>query len=166
MSVITGTPWDLALNQRAYRAPIVDAPIGTGSAGTGPIAAGSPSAASRPAAATVADAASPTGQLSARAAYQQSLYQRASIVDIRTGDERARTGHLREVPQIVEIDPAELIVWLVQHDSDPPVILLSQDGAEAAAVSTALAEVDLADVAHIYGGFLAWQQAGLPVRRP
>lgn len=131
MAVITGTPWDLALNQRAHRAPVIEP--------TGP----------------------ETGPLSARAAFQQVLYQRARIVDIRTTQERDHTGHLDDVPDVVEIDVTELIVWLVQHDSAVPVILLSQDGAEAAAISSALAEVDLADVAHVHGGFVAWERSGL-----
>ncbi len=155
MAITTGTPWDLALNQRVHRAPAgvrsaapprsltvppgTDAPPGTGEA-------------------------LGAGALSARAAYQQALYRRARIVDIRTEAERDRWGSVHDVPGVAEIDRAALVEWLVEHRSGAPVVLLSQEGAEAAAVSSALAEVGLPPVVPVDGGFLAWSRAGLPVR--
>ncbi|HLS25579.1 MAG TPA: rhodanese-like domain-containing protein [Beutenbergiaceae bacterium] len=156
MTVITGTPWDLALNQSAHRAPNnVTAPVNSSRSRT---SSGAPAIIPR------GRDRSTVSPLSPRAAYQQALHRRARIVDIRTAAERDRYGLVHALPEVAEISQPELVAWLVEHASNIPVALLSQDGAEAAAISRALIDVGLPSALPIQGGFLAWEQAGLPVR--
>lgn len=166
MAVVTGTPWDLALDQSAHpawtRTPAVASsgsraptalracpprllPARTGPARGGPAAP---------------DAITP------RAAYQDALHGRATLVDIRPGWLRARDGHLTGsagsgvTPEVVQIEAHLLITWLARHRGGG-AILVSADGVEAAALAQALGEVDLARPAFLDGGFEEWHAAGL-----
>ena len=160
MAVVTGTPWDLALDQRAHRAtPAHPAarPVAT--------ATSFPGAAVPPVSTATAAATSSAGSstLSARAAYQHALYGRTVLVDLRTADVRRVEGDLDPALTPVPVPPRDLITWLVQRGSDRDIVLVSEDGAEAAAVAEALAEVSLAQLGHVTGGFAAWRDAGLPI---
>ena len=78
-------------------------------------------------------------ELTARAAFQEALHGRASILDLRTGSERAREGEL----------PA----------------YLSTGGVEGHRRLIALAGRDGLDLGlpQIVGGFAGWRAAGMPV---
>lgn len=157
MAVVTGTPWDLALDQRSYSSPAASA------ASPVPTTATSLSHVVVPAATSPAPITSTaTRNLSARAAYQHALYGRAVLVDLRAEDVRRADGDLDPALSPVPVLPRELITWLVQRGSDRDIALISDDGAEAAAVASALAEVSLAQLGHVTGGFAAWRDAGLP----
>lgn len=125
MAVVTGTPWDLALDQSA--------------------------------------GGDRTEAISARSAYQDSLYERAILVDIRPNLVRRRDGELPAHLDAAVVEARELITWLVEH-SGRRVILVSDDGVEAAGIASALSEVRLASPGHLTGGFGAWLAAGLPTR--
>ena len=81
------------------------------------------------------------GELTARAAFQEALHGRASILDLRSGSERAVEG---ELPAYLSSGGAEghrRLIALVGHDG----------------LSLGLPAIS--------GGFAAWRQAGMPVAR-
>lgn len=77
--------------------------------------------------------------LTARAAFQEALHGRASILDLRTGSERAREG--------------ELPAYLSSGAEDGHRRLIALVGADGLTL----------DLPTIDGGFAAWRDAGMPV---
>ncbi|UFU05302.1 rhodanese-like domain-containing protein [Ruania halotolerans] len=101
--------------------------------------------------------------LSVRATYQEVLYERAVLVDLREDSERRR-GVVHPDLAAVPVRPQELVTWLVNDPPARPVVLLSEDGDLARHASETLAELGLARPRYAVGGFRAWLQAGLPAR--
>lgn len=144
MAVTTGTPWDLALDQSAHRATPSSPPT--------PV----------PALTAGSRARHAVQAISPRAAFQDILYHRATVVDIR-GEPAWNSGEdTAGVPDAAVVAPHTLITWLVQRTDSRPVILLSDDGVQAAHIAQGLADVALAFPAFLDGGFAAWRAAGLP----
>ncbi|SED80348.1 rhodanese-like domain-containing protein [Ruania alba] len=101
--------------------------------------------------------------LSVRATYQQALYERALLVDLRAEQTR-RDGAVHPDLAAVTVSPQELVSWLVNNPDTRPVVLLSEDGEQAREAAETLGELGLAQVSYAVGGFHAWLQAGLPAR--
>lgn len=119
MAVITGTAWDLVLNDTSLT----------------PVRAA----------------------LSPRAAYQDALYGRAVVVDLRSARLRARDGDLPDEISSAVVDRLELGLWL-RESLASRVLLLDADGARAGR----LARGSEPRVTSVDGGFAAWVAAGLP----
>lgn len=100
--------------------------------------------------------------MSPRALYQELLYDRARVLDLRTGAERA-AGVLHPDLPLDVLDSAELVAHLVNAPALVPVVLLSEDGEAAAAAARQLRALGLAEVGYAVGGYRAWAAAGLPV---
>ena len=92
------------------------------------------------------------GRVSARAAYQDVLYGRAVLVDIRPAAQRAAEGEVA-----ASLGPVS------QLGSEAQVILLCQDGRASSLAVEALARSGVRRAAGVAGGFVAWRAAGLPV---
>jgi rhodanese-related sulfurtransferase len=119
----------------------------------------------------LADARTRLARISARAAYQEVLYGRAVLVDIRPAAQRAREGevapHLR--PLVVERNVLE---WRFDPRSDARlpvaghgmrVIVLCQEGYTSSLAADSLARLGVERATDVVGGFRAWREAGLPV---
>ena len=100
--------------------------------------------------------------MSPRALYQELLYDRARVLDLRSDTERA-AGALHPDLPVEVVSPAGLVAHLVNSTALVPIVLLSEDGAAAATAARELAELGLARVVHAVGGYRAWAEAGLPV---
>lgn len=122
----------------------------------------------------LADARTRLDRVSARAAFQEVLYGRAVLVDIRPAAQRAAEGevaeHLR--PLVVERNVLE---WrfdprhearLPQAGFEARVIVLCQEGYTSSLAADALVRLGVARATDVVGGFAAWQAAGLPVAPP
>lgn len=121
----------------------------------------------------VSDARTRLDRVSARAAYQEVLYGRALLVDIRPTAQRAREGEVAAhlSPLVVERNVLE---WrfdprhearLPQAGSDARVIVLCQEGYTSSLAADALVRVGVSRATDVVGGFAAWRSAGLPVGR-
>lgn len=98
-----------------------------------------------------------TTQVSARAAYQDLLWQRAVLIDLRDPQERARFG-------AVHTDLGALDAGALSGaTSGRRVIVMCQDGVRTPLMVDQLRRAGMLDVAHLIGGFAAWVAAGLPV---
>lgn len=110
-------------------------------------------------------------RVSARAAYQDVLYRRAVLVDVRPAAQRVAEGEVSAslAPVVVERDvlsrsfDPRLGAWLPQPGSEARVILLCQDGRASSLVVEVLARSGVRGAADVAGGFAAWRAAGLPV---
>ena len=119
----------------------------------------------------LADSRSRLLRVSARAAYQEVLYGRAVLVDIRPAAQRAVEGevavHLG--PLVVERNVLE---WRFDPRSaarrpeagfDTRVIVLCQEGYTSSLAADALLRLGIRRATDVVGGFRAWREAGLPV---
>ena len=117
------------------------------------------------------DARSRLARVSPRAAYQEALYRRAILVDIRPAAQRAVegevAGHL--APLVVERNVLE---WRFdpRADSRLPVagfetrvIVLCQEGYTSSLAADSLLRLGIRPATDVMGGFRAWREAGLPV---
>lgn len=100
--------------------------------------------------------------MSPRALYQELLYDRARVLDLRTDAERS-AGVLHPDLPLEVVHPAELVAYLVNTPELRSVVLLSQDGTAAADSADQLRALGLAEVGYAVGGYRAWAEAGLPV---
>ncbi len=118
----------------------------------------------------LADARSRLSRVSARAAYQEALYGRAVIVDIRPAAQRAAEGEIAGhlAPLIVERNVLE---WRFdpRHEARLPVagfetrvIVLCQEGFTSSLAADALLRLGIRRATDVVGGFRAWREAGLP----
>jgi len=91
----------------------------------------------------------------------------ALLVDIRSDSDRERDGI---VPGSLHI-PRTVLEWRLAPDSqwrNPHVsperrlVLLCDHGSSSILAAATLAQLGLADVGDVIGGFAAWQDAGLP----
>ena len=116
------------------------------------------------------DSRSRLERVSARAAYQEALFGRATLVDIRPQAQREREGevHPELGPVVIERNVLE---WRLdpRHPSSLPiadlglrVILLSQEGYTSSLAADVLLRLGLHRSTDIIGGFSAWRSAGLP----
>jgi hypothetical protein len=94
--------------------------------------------------------------LSPRAAYQEALYGRAVVVDLRSARRRARDGDLPAEITSAVVDRLELGRWL-RESLASRVLLLDDDGARAGG----LAGGSDPRVTSVDGGFAGWVAAGL-----
>jgi rhodanese-related sulfurtransferase len=95
----------------------------------------------------------------------------AVIVDIRSSDVRARDG---VVPGSVHV-PRTVLEWRLDPHSQwrteyvdagtADVILLCDHGYSSSLAAAALADLGLASVGDVIGGFEAWRRNGLPTTR-
>jgi rhodanese-related sulfurtransferase len=116
------------------------------------------------------DSRSRLERVSARAAYQEVLYGRATLVDIRPQGQREREGEVRPdlAPVVIERNVLE---WRLdpRHPSSLPiadldlrVILICQEGYTSSLAADVLLRLGIHRCTDIIGGFAAWQGAGLP----
>lgn len=92
-------------------------------------------------------------RLSPRAAFQELLFERALLVDLRPRAQRATEG---EIAPTLRRGP---IVTPGRR-----LILLCQDGQASSRAADALVRLGLHHTTDVVGGFAAWRSLGLPVR--
>ena len=118
----------------------------------------------------LADARSRLRRISARAAYQEVLYRRAVLVDIRPAAQRAVEGEVAAhlAPLVVErnvlewrFDPRSSAA-LPEAGYDRRVIVLCQEGYTSSLAADALVRLGVHAATDVVGGFRAWREAGLP----
>lgn len=116
------------------------------------------------------DARSRLDRVSPRAAYQEVLYGRALLVDIRPAAQRAVQGHVADhlSPLVVERNVLE---WRFDPRADSRlavagfetrVIVLCQEGYTSSLAADALLRLGVRRATDVVGGFRAWREAGLP----
>lgn len=93
-------------------------------------------------------------RLSPRAAFQEVLWQRAALFDIREPALRATEGALS--PSLAQLS-------LDRTVTGQRVIVLCQDGSHSPAIAASLARHGFRQVADVIGGFAAWRSLGLPI---
>jgi rhodanese-related sulfurtransferase len=110
--------------------------------------------------------------VSARAAYQEVLFGRAVLVDIRPQRQREQQGdvHPNLTPVVIERKDLE---WRLdpRHPSHLPiadlglrVILICQEGDTSSLAADVLLQLGIHRSTNVTGGFAAWRSAGLPRR--
>jgi rhodanese-related sulfurtransferase len=118
----------------------------------------------------LADSRSRLERVSARAAYQEVLYARATLVDIRPQGQREQHGEVHPdlAPVVIERNVLE---WRLdpQHPSSLPiadlslrVILICQEGYTSSLAADVLLRLGIHRSTDVIGGFAAWRAAGLP----
>ena len=118
------------------------------------------------------DSRSRLARVSARAAYQEVLFGRATLVDIRPQGQREQKGEVHPdlVPVVIERNVLE---WRLdpRHPSSLPiadlglrVILVCQEGFTSSLAADVLLRLGIHRCTDIVGGFAAWRCAGLPCR--
>jgi rhodanese-related sulfurtransferase len=116
------------------------------------------------------DSRSRLARVSARAAYQEVLFGRAVLVDIRPQAQREREGEVHQDlgPVVIERNVLE---WrldprhpsrLAVADFELRVILICQEGYTSSLAADALLRLGMHRCTDIIGGFAAWRAAGLP----
>jgi rhodanese-related sulfurtransferase len=116
------------------------------------------------------DSRSRLERVTARAAYQEVLYGRATLVDIRPTAQREQEGEVDPelAPVVIERNVLE---WRLdpRHPASLPiadlglrVILLCQEGCTSSLAADILLRLGIHRSTDIIGGFAAWRAAGLP----
>lgn len=122
----------------------------------------------------LADARTRLARVSARAAFQEVLYRRAHLVDIRPAAQRDTEGEVAEHlgPLVVErnvlewrFDPRQA-ARLPEAGFEARVIVLCQEGYTSSLAADALVRLGVRRATDVIGGFAAWRAAGLPVSAP
>jgi rhodanese-related sulfurtransferase len=109
-------------------------------------------------------------RVTARAAYQEVLFGRAVLVDIRPQAQREQEGEVHPdlFPLVIERNVLE---WRLdpRHGSSLPiadlglrVILICQEGYTSSLAADVLLRLGIHRSTDIIGGFAAWRSAGLP----
>ena len=113
-----------------------------------------------------------SARVSARAAYQEVLYGRAVLVDIRPQAQRDHQGEVHPdlSPVVIEHD----VLALRLDPSDPwslpiadlglRVIVICQEGYASSVAAEALRRLGVHRATDVVGGVAAWRDAGLPHR--
>lgn len=98
------------------------------------------------------------------AAFQDAIYDRSVLVDLRTGFTRTYQGAFASDLAVVAIDPASPSGYadLVNLAATTPLVLVTSDGSHALRLSEHLHSLGLPEVSALRGGFGAWQAFGLP----
>jgi rhodanese-related sulfurtransferase len=118
----------------------------------------------------LSDVGSRLARISPRAAYQEVLYGRGVLVDIRPAAQRSMEGEVAEhlAPLVVERNVLE---WRFdpRHEARHPfagfdsrVIVLCQEGFTSSLAADALRRLGVRRATDVVGGFAAWREAGLP----
>jgi rhodanese-related sulfurtransferase len=118
------------------------------------------------------DSRSRLERVSARAAYQEVLFGRATLVDIRPQRQREQEGEVHPdlAPVVIERNVLE---WRLdpRHPSSLPIadlglraILVCQEGYTSSLAADVLLRLGIHRSTDIIGGFAAWRGAGLPCR--
>jgi rhodanese-related sulfurtransferase len=118
------------------------------------------------------DSRSRIERVSARAAYQEVLFGRATLVDIRPQAQREREGEVHRdlAPVVIERNVLE---WRLdpRHPSSLPiadlglrVILICQEGYTSSLAADVLLRLGVHRSTDVIGGFAAWRGSGLPCR--
>jgi rhodanese-related sulfurtransferase len=116
------------------------------------------------------DARSRLERITARAAYQEVLYARATLVDIRPLGQREQEGEVHPdlAPVVIErnvlewrLDPRHP-ASLPVADLDLRVILICQEGFTSSLAADVLLRLGIHRATDIIGGFASWLGAGLP----
>lgn len=95
-----------------------------------------------------------TDHVSTRAAYQDALYGRATLVD-------ARPRHTRQDGEMgAQLEPCD--VTSIDQFSGP-IIVVGRTCAEGEVVAAALVRKGIGSVSVLTGGFIAWASEGFPV---
>ncbi|MBK7722609.1 MAG: hypothetical protein IPI32_10430 [Austwickia sp.] len=103
-------------------------------------------------------------------AFQDALYGRSVLVDVRGLAERLRTGQVDpqlfgEMIELGEVpDPLTAAYQATLDHPGVPAHVLADDDSTARRIVTRLAWLGV-PATHVVGGFPAWEAAGLPVRR-
>lgn len=120
----------------------------------------------------LADARSRLLRLSPRAAYQEVLWRRAVLVDIRPAAQRAAEGAPAEALGTMTIE-RNVLEWRLDPRSDARlpiaapdlhVIVLCQEGYASSLAADSLVSLGVRYATDVIGGFAAWRSLGLPVR--
>ena len=109
-------------------------------------------------------------RVTARAAYQEVLFGRAVLVDIRPQEQREQDGEVHPdlFPVVIERNVLE---WRLdpRHRSSLPiadlelrVILICQEGYTSSLAADMLLRLGVHRSTDVIGGFAAWREAGLP----
>ncbi len=85
-----------------------------------------------------------------------------AIVDVR-GHVEWEAGHLPGVPNI---PVGYLAARLDELPTDRPLVVHCQGGSRSAIAASLLQARGLTNVVNLVGGYVAWEQAGLPIERP
>jgi rhodanese-related sulfurtransferase len=121
----------------------------------------------------LADARSRLVRVSARAAYQEALYRRAVLVDIRPAAQRAAEGEIAAQLEPLTVE-RNVLEWrfdprhefrLPQAGYDTRVLVLCQEGYTSSLAADALVRLGVRRATDVIGGFRAWREAGLPTTR-
>lgn len=121
--------------------------------------------------AQLADARSRLRRISARAAYQEVLWGRSVLVDIRPAGQRAAEGEVSAslTPLVVErnvlewrFDPRQT-ASLPIAGFDLRIVVLCQEGYTSSLAADALQRLGMHHATDVVGGFAAWRDAGLPL---
>lgn len=116
------------------------------------------------------DSRSRLARVTARAAYQEVLFGRAVLVDIRPPAQREREGEVHPDlgPVVIErnvlewrLDPRHLSSLPIA-DLNLRVILICQEGFTSSLAADVLLRLGLHRASDVIGGFAAWRHAGLP----
>jgi rhodanese-related sulfurtransferase len=99
------------------------------------------------------------------------LARGALLIDTRTSSQRAADG---EIPGAIVIDRT-VLEWRLDPTSpnhiaeasieDVRVILLCNEGFSSSLAAASLQDLGLINATDVIGGFQAWREAGLPVRK-
>ena len=116
------------------------------------------------------DSRSRLARVSARAAYQEVLFKRAVLVDIRPQAQREREGEVCPAlaPIVIERNVLEWRLDPRQPSSVPiadlelRVILICQEGYISSLAADVLLRLGIHRSTDVIGGFAAWRAAGLP----
>ena len=109
-------------------------------------------------------------RVTARAAYQEVLFGRGVLVDIRPQEQREQEGEVHPDlgPVVIERNVLE---WRLdpRHRSSLPiadlelrVILICQEGYTSSLAADMLLRLGVHRSTDVIGGFVAWREAGLP----
>ena len=118
------------------------------------------------------DSRSRLERVTARAAYQEVLSGRATLVDIRPQGQRDQEGEVRPdlAPLIIDrnflewrLDPRHPSCLPIA-DLDLRVILLCQEGYASSLAADVLLRLGIHRSTDVIDGFAAWRDAGLPCR--
>lgn len=110
-------------------------------------------------------------RLSPRAAFQEALWGRATLVDIRPAAQRRAEGQLPASLTPLAIEHAVLRARLDPRSaerlpiasSELRVVVICQEGRASADAADALASLGVRHATDVIGGFTAWRSLGLPV---
>lgn len=82
------------------------------------------------------------------------------ILDVRTSDEFAE-GHL-DGAIMIDFYREDFAAQIAELDPDVPYLLYCRSGNRSGRTATIMRDLGFNDVADVYGGIVAWQQANLP----